>query len=311
MIEVQGVEHTFGRKHALRGVSLSVGSGEIHALLGPNGAGKTTLLRVLSGLVDPRKGTATVAGLLASTHARDLRQMIGLVPSGERTFYLRISAIENLVFFARLYGFSKRDASARARHVLEQVGLADVGRQAVYTYSHGMQKRLGVARALLADPRVLLVDEATHDLDPEGAQRVRDLVKDCADRGAAVIWTTQRLDEIRGFADEVTLLTAGEVRFSGTVNELMALAESRTYLLEIEPMAAGGLERLEFALGGMATLEPSGAGGLSLCLLDEDAVLGDALARLANAGARIRSCRQERSEIEDAFFVVTARGSSE
>src|SRR5260221_2097149 len=101
-----------------------------------------------------------------------------------------------------------------------------------------MQKRLSVARALLSDPSVLLVDEATHDLDREGSQRVRDLIRAAAVRGTAVIWTTQRVDEIRGFAARVTLLARGQVRFSGTVPELMSLAESRSYLLGLDASAA-------------------------------------------------------------------------
>jgi ABC-2 type transport system ATP-binding protein len=308
VVDVRDVAHNFGRKQALGGVSLTVAAGEVHGLLGPNGAGKTTLLRVLSGLVDPRRGSALVAGIPASTHARELRQLLGLVPSGGRSFYLRISGLENLVFFARLYGFSRREALQRARERLHQVGLADVARQPVYAYSHGMQQRLGVARALLADPKVLLIDEATHDLDPEGSQRVRALVRDCADRGAAVIWTTQRLEEVRGFADRVTLLVAGEVRFAGTVPQLMALAESRAHVVELDHPAGIDvpLLRLRTAVSGLAQLEPADSGAISLHLLRDDVLLGDVLVRLANAGARIRSCRQERSEIEDAFFVVTA-----
>src|SRR5439155_16951566 len=106
------------------------------------------------------------------------------------------SGLENLVFFGRLHGLRRRAALERAREVLEQVGLQDVATRVVYSYSHSMQKRLSVARSLLTDPEVLFVDEATHDLDPEGALRIRELVSDVAARGAAVVWATQRIEEI-------------------------------------------------------------------------------------------------------------------
>jgi ABC-2 type transport system ATP-binding protein len=203
---VRGLTRRFESTTALDGVDLTVEEGEIHALLGPNGAGKTTLLRMLSGLVAPTEGSVVVPSAEVTAGSRALHGRVGLVPSGDLTLYLRISGLENLVFFARLQGLRKRAAVARAHEVLEAVGLGDTGRHRVGTYSHGMQKRLSIARALLTQPGVLLVDEATHDLDPEGAERVRSLVAERAAAGAAVVWATQRVDEIGGFADRVTLL---------------------------------------------------------------------------------------------------------
>jgi ABC-2 type transport system ATP-binding protein len=226
-LEVRGLRRRFDRAMALDGVDLTVRAGEIHALLGPNGAGKTTLLRTLSGLVAPTDGSVVVLGADVSAGTRSLNGRVGLVPSGDRTFYLRLSGLENLIFFARLQGLGKRAAVARAHEVLEEVGLRDAARRNVGVYSHGMQKRLSIARALLTAPGVLLVDEATHDLDPEGAERVRSLVAERAAAGAAVLWATQRVDEISGFADRVTLLSAGHVRFAGSVSELLAEAGVR------------------------------------------------------------------------------------
>jgi ABC-2 type transport system ATP-binding protein len=221
-IEARGLRRRFERSMALDGVDFSVRAGEIHALLGPNGAGKTTLLRTVSGLVAPTEGSVHVLGTDVTVGTRALHGHVGLVPSGDRTFYLRISGLENLVFFARLQGLRRRKAAARAHEVLAAVGLTDAACRRVGTYSHGMQKRLSIARALLTEPGVLLVDEATHDLDPEGAQRVRALVAERAAAGTAVIWATQRVDEISGFANRVTLLAAGRVRFTGSVDELLA-----------------------------------------------------------------------------------------
>ena len=305
-IEAGEVVQRFGSKLVLDAVSLAVPAGSIHALLGPNGAGKTTLTRILAGLLVPTGGTVRILGTKADS-SRAFRQLIGLVPSGDRSFYLRISGLENLVFFARLHGFRRRDAVRRALEVLEQVGLADAAKTGVGFYSHGMQKRLSVARALLADPPILLVDEATHDLDPDGARRVRDLVLEAAGRGAAVVWATQRLDEIRGFADRVTLIAQGKTAFSGTVPELMGHAVPRRYLLRLRngrPESHSLVAAGQMALGALGTLEPAdeGASNHYLLALAGDVVLGDALTALTQARVDVLTCREERSEIEEAFL---------
>ncbi len=312
-IEARDVEQSFGEKLVLDSVSFEVPAGAIHALLGPNGAGKTTLIRILSGLLVPLGGSVRILGHPAGS-SRSFRRLIGLVPSGDRSFYLRISGLENLVFFARLHGMRRREAVRRASDVLAEVGLAEAGNKRVGFYSHGMQKRLSVARALLADPPILLIDEATHDLDPDGARRVRDLVAAAAARGAAVVWATQRLDEIRGFADRVTLLSEGRAAFAGTVPELMATAVPRRYLLRLQNgrPARYSLESAgRSALGPLGTLELIGESSSEhyvLALADE-AVLGTALAALSHADIDVLTCREERSEIEQAFLALA--GDSE
>jgi ABC-2 type transport system ATP-binding protein len=298
----------FGEKLALDGVSFDVRPGELHALLGPNGAGKTTLIRILLGLLEPSSGSVEMLGHDIRRHRAELRQAIGFVPSGDRSFYLRISGLENLVFFARLHGLSRRDALRRARELLEHVGLADAARKPVGIYSHGMQKRLSVARAFLAEPRLLLVDEATHDLDPEGAERVRQLVRDSCAAGASVVWATQRLEEIRGLADRVTLLNAGRVRFVGGVHELTALARPNEHVIRMNGRPADEAAEAAAAVlngrGRLARVEGGGADHFVL-FLDERAVLGDALGALASAGFKVLSCRERRSEIEEAFLALT------
>ena len=236
-IDVRGLERRFGARRALAGIDLAVCRGEIHALLGPNGAGKTTLLRTLAGLMRPTAGSVHVLGINAAGGPRKLRGRIGFVPSSDRSAYQRISGVENLAFFARLHGMRKREAFATARAVLADVGLADRADDPVNAWSHGMQQRLSIARALLTDPPVLLIDEATHDLDPASAATVRELVSKRAEAGAAVLWATQRLEELRGFAGEVTLVSAGVAAFNGTVEALAARAvpeRARRHASELE-----------------------------------------------------------------------------
>ena len=308
-VDVRDVSRRFGRTHALDGVSLQIEPGRIEALLGRNGAGKTTLLRILGGLLEPSSGSATVAGLDASGSPRELRRAIGLVPSGDRTFYLRISGLENLIFFARLQGLRRGAARSRAERALGLVGLGKAARAPVGTYSHGMQKRLGIARALLTEPAVLLVDEATHDLDPEGAVEVRALVRAAADAGAAVLWATQRVEEIKGFADGVTVLDAGRVRFRGSVTALIGAAMPRRYVLELQngKPADEALElQLQERLAGVGRIrrEPAPSADSFVLALADGAVLGDALSLLLSADMTVLSCRQELTEVEEAFMAL-------
>ena len=310
-IEARDVHRTFGAVKALAGVSIDVRPGEIHALLGPNGAGKTTLLRILLGLADPDEGEVRVLGATRGELSdRRVRTEVGLVPSGDRTFYMRVSGLENLRFFARLHGLSKGEATDRAEECLRLVGLESAARTPVAQYSHGMQKRLSVARAILVEPPALFVDEATHDLDPAGARTVQELVAGVAARGSAVVWATQRLDEIRGFAHRVTVLHLGRTRFVGTVPELMALTTPRRFLVHV---AAGGLraeevlERARSALVDTASASPAEGSSRELLIitLRESQIVGRAVVALTAAGLDVLSCREERSEIESAFLFLT------
>jgi ABC-2 type transport system ATP-binding protein len=307
-LEAEGITRRFGTNAALDGVSLRVMPGEIHALLGPNGAGKTTLIRVCLGLTAADEGEVRLLGAERSTlTSRDARTLIGLVPSGDRTLYLRISGLENLVFFARLHGARKTEATERARRRLADLGLAAAADQPVSQYSHGMQKRLSVARALLTDPPVLFVDEATHDLDPAAARTVQELVADEARRGAAVVWATQRLDEIRGFADHVTVLGTGHVRFAGTVPQLMAVTPAQRFVVHVRTRVADPLRVGGQALGGRGRLValPGDDGEHIGLALEPDATLGEAIVALTQAGVEVLACREERSEIEAAFLALT------
>ena len=314
MVEARDVSRRFGERVALDRVSLVVDEGEIVALLGPNGAGKTTLVRVLTGLVKRDSGEARVLGIETWDCPRELRARMGLVPSGDRSLYLRISGFENLLLFGRLHGLSRRAAAARARELLEIVGLTDAAGLRSGFYSHGMQKRLSIARALLTEPSVLMIDEATHDLDPEAAASMRALVRDLADQGAAVVWATQRIEEIRGFADRVTLLRTGVVAFEGSVSQLVAVAVPRRYVLRLRNGRVTGRElepALLEAVRGRATITAADDGDPEdfLLQLAEDAVLGDVLASLTAADVDVVACREERSEIENAYLNLA--GSAE
>ena len=287
----------------------------MHALLGPNGAGKTTLLRILAGLVDPDAGTVVIKGdPTIQRTSRAYRTSVGMTASGDRSFYLRISGTENLIFFARLYGLDHSQAKSRARECFAAVGLEEAGdRRVGCTPTACRSGSRSPGRCSCRAP-ILLIDEATHDLDPQGAQRIRGLIRRAADDGTAVLWATQRLDEIRGFADHVTLLNRGEIRFEGSVTAFMTSRRhvdtsfsSETTVRQEAAWKAGssrGPGRPWRASGRIAPTAEA-EGGHFVMALEDGVTLGRALGALMRTEIDVLACRDERSDIEEAFLSLT------
>jgi ABC-type multidrug transport system ATPase subunit len=304
-VVVRDVIRSFGSAVVLDHLSLTVERANVLALLGPNGAGKTTLLRMLGGLMDPTSGHVAVLG----GHPEIARGRIGWLPAGDRSFYLRLSGAENLGFYARLHGVRRRAAAARATEWLDRVGLSESATKAVRYYSQGMKKRLAVARAMLANPEVLLFDEATHDLDPAGADLVRRLVRDAADQGAAVVWATQRVDEIRGFADGAVVIDHGRSCFEGRVSDLESYCDNTRFVLRVRNGSSDhdltGAVMRALAPLGTASADPRGGHDRVVVDLVPDATLSSAVIRLGLADIQVIACRQERSEIEEAIIRLT------
>ena len=206
MIAVDGLVKTFGHVRALDGISFSVKRGEVFSLLGHNGAGKTTTIRILTCRVRPTAGAASLAGLDCATQQHEIKPRINLV-SQEQNLYERMSGRDNLQFFASLYGVTAK----RADELLNAVGMSEVARRRVKTYSGGMKQRLLIARALVNEPEVLFLDEPTAGLDPASAHDVRMLIKDLSRAGTTVFLTTHYMEEADELSDRVAFLAHGKV----------------------------------------------------------------------------------------------------
>lgn len=298
IVEALGVSRKFSGQEVIRRLDLKLTLGEIHALLGPNGAGKTTLLRMVAGLMTPSAGQIRVAS--GDPRDRRIRGNVGWVPASDRSFYLRLSGHQNLTFFGRLHGMHRSAAQALAEQWIERVGLEDVGSRPVRHYSHGMTKRLVVARALMCSPTVLVVDEATHDLDPRGADQIRGLIRDAAAGGATVLWATQRIGELPAFADSVTVLDRGDVRFSGSVDDLAAQAGTKSYLIVIEGQGPMGVMELPWG-----SLSPLGSGSRWRLELIQGVSLTEVFSELGAHDITILSCTEERPDVERGFLRLT------
>ncbi len=209
---------THSYKRALSGVSFSVGPGEVFGLLGPNGAGKTTLLKILCTLLHPNQGRAAVLGFDVVRQAPKAKSQLGYCPGTERSFFLRLSARENLRFYGTLNNLSTAALAQRIPALLHEVGLEAVADEPVRNFSTGMLQRLALARALLHQPRVLVFDEPTRSLDPAGAAWWRGYVRqELAQRsGCCVLLATHNLAEAEEVCDHMAILDRGELKAAGT-----------------------------------------------------------------------------------------------
>ncbi|MFC1442624.1 ABC transporter ATP-binding protein [Streptacidiphilus sp. N1-10] len=196
---------------ALDGVSIEVAQGEVHGLLGPNGAGKSTLMKILSTVLLPTAGSGRVLGHDLATEYRRIRPLLGIVFGGERGVYPRLTARQNLRYWAALYGLSTAAGRSRTEELLDEFGLAERAGDRVETYSVGMRQRLHLARGMVADPRVLLLDEPTNGLDPLAARQLRELIGRLAGEGRTVLLATHDLDEAELLCDRVTMINNGRV----------------------------------------------------------------------------------------------------
>ena len=302
-LEAVGVSKRYGNRAALCGVDLVVRSGRMLGLLGPNGAGKTTLMRVLLGLVRCDAGTVRLLG-------RRLESTDGPIPDGVAGFvetpgfYPYLSGRRNLELLALLDGADKPDRAARIGRTLEQVGITAQADVAVAGYSAGMRQRLGLAAALMREPRLLLLDEPTSSLDPAGARDVRALIHRLADAGTAVVMSSHDMVEIEELCTEVTIVDRGRVLFTGTVPELRALAPDTVHTLSTSDDRAA----LDLASRRPGVKAAPAVGEPGLYVSADIASLDAYVIALGHAGIAVRSLRRRARSLEVLFLQITGNG---
>jgi ABC-2 type transport system ATP-binding protein len=219
-LQVQGLEKSYDKLRVLRGVDFDVARGSIFALLGSNGAGKTTVVKILSTLLKPDAGTATVAGFDVATHPANVRESISLTGQFAAVDEI-LTGRENLILMARLRRV--KDAGQIADDLLARFQLIDAAKRRVATYSGGMRRRLDIAMSLIGNPPVIFLDEPTTGLDPQARIEVWNSVKELAGQGTTVLLTTQYLDEAEQLADRIAILHQGRIIANGTLAELKRL----------------------------------------------------------------------------------------
>lgn len=216
-IHIERLSKSFGSLQALDAIDLGVGEGEFLTIFGPNGAGKTTLLRILSSLTKPTAGRVLVAGHEIRKEPEEIRKSVGFI-SHQPFLYESLSAFENIRFFASMYGMSNVDD--KAIEVIRKVGLQNRARDLVRTFSSGMKQRLAVARAIVHEPKILLLDEPYSGLDQHGSRIFNEMLKLLKTQGRTILMTTHNISEGFQLSDRVAILNKGVFVFEGFTNEL-------------------------------------------------------------------------------------------
>ena len=225
MLKVENLKKNFGSFQAVKGVSFSVGKGEVLGFLGPNGAGKSTTMRMVTGFIPPSSGTAVICGHDILKDPVAAKSCIGYLPENAPSY--RAMTVEAfLEFIAKIRGFNGAEAKAKVEAVLEKARLTTVARQTIDTLSKGYRQRTCFAQAIIHDPKVLIMDEPTDGLDPNQKFTVRELIKDMAAQGKAIIISTHILEEVDAVCSKVVVIADGEKKFDGTPSELKAMDPS-------------------------------------------------------------------------------------
>jgi len=306
-ISVRGLVKTFGEVRALDGIDLEVARGTVLGILGPNGAGKTTTVRILATLLKPDAGSARVAGLDVVADAGALRARIGLAGQYAAVDE-HLTGVENLVLVGRLYGMSRRAATARANELLERFDLTDAAERVAKTYSGGMRRRLDLAAALVAKPPVLYLDEPTTGLDPRSRVELWETIEGLVADGTTVLLTTQYLDEAERLADRIAVIDRGRVIADGTADELKdRVGGERLEVHLTDPTEA--ITAAE-ALAPMSSEPPQIEDEtVRLPVEQRTGTIMEAVRRLDDAGVGVEDLGVRRPTLDDVFLALTGHGA--
>lgn len=246
LIETHNLVKQYGHFVAVNNVSFDVRGGEVFGFLGPNGAGKTTTIKMIVGLLQPTSGTVKVAGYDIQSQPMQAKASSGYVPDTPN-LYAKLTGRELLRFVGDLYDLDRSQSVRRIDELLRMFDLADSADETLDSYSHGMQQKASLAAALMHDPRVLLLDEPTVGLDPKSARLIKDILRQLADRGAAVLLSTHILEIAERMCDRIGIINNGELVAVGTMDELRASGPGHSSLEDIFLGLTGGAEAAEIA----------------------------------------------------------------
>ena len=247
LIETRNLVKRYGDKMAVNNVSFDVYGGEVFGFLGPNGAGKTTTIKMIVGLLQPTSGSVKVAGYDIQTQSMLAKAACGYVPDTPN-LYAKLTGRELLRFVSDLYNLEKSQVARRIDELLRMFDLANAADDTVDSYSHGMQQKASLAAALMHDPKVLVLDEPTVGLDPKSARLIKDILRQLADRGAAVMLSTHILEIAERMCDRIGIINKGQLVAVGTMDELRTLDKTgQTSLEDIFLSLTGGAEETEIA----------------------------------------------------------------
>jgi ABC-2 type transport system ATP-binding protein len=307
-IVATGLTKVYGGTAALRDVSLQVSAGIVTALLGPNGAGKTTMIRILSTLLRPDAGSARVGGHDILREPERVQALIGMTGQSV-SIDNKLSGLQNLTMFGRLHRLRWPVVHERSARLLDIFDLGGAGKKAVKTYSGGMRRKLDLALSLMAEPRILFLDEPTTGLDPASRRALWDIIRGLVSRGTTVLLTTQHLGEADALADSVVFIDAGHVIATGTP----ALLKARAGQTQFDMIAASDADfaRLTGTLGAFSTVTDDQHRAVRVAVRDSGTAgireLNELIGTALKAGASIERFSLHEPDLDDVYFQLTGR----
>ncbi len=317
-ISVRGVRRVYDTKPpviALAGVNLEVAPGEFFGLLGPNGAGKTTLIKILTTLLLPTAGSASIFGFDVATDTRRIRRIMNMVAGGEQSGYGILTVREQLWMFSQFYGLPSKEGWRRVDELVEAVGLGDQRLQRVSTLSTGQRQKMNMARGLLNDPWILFLDEPTLGLDVAAARGIRELVLawKAAVPGRTVLLTTHYMAEADELCERIAIVDRGRILAIGTPAELKRRVQRESiFRLELDRLDGGTatLAALPGVLSAAPAVDtdPEAQRVVVSLALDDDSALGGVVTALGATGSQILALRKSEPTLEDVFVELVGRG---
>ncbi len=292
--------------NALNNVSLSIPSGEIFGLLGPNGAGKTTLIKILATLILPDSGSASICDYDLVSQPEKVRNLIGFVNANERSFYWRLTGRQNMHFFATLWNLRNAEKVRRIEDLLDLVGVKDKSDIPFMKYSSGQQQRLSLARALLSDPEILLMDEPTRSLDPIAAAEFHKFAKEelVAKMGKTILWCTHNLEEAREVCDTLAIIHKGSVMATGSLEQMQSLIQAKSlYSLKIASQPHDLLKKIGIPVSNIV----QNNGMMEIEIVKEEAYIPAMLNHLVRQNIKIYACNRKDIPLEQIFEKLIKR----
>ncbi len=306
VLESQGLTKRYNGFVAVENLDLTVHQGEVFGLLGPNGAGKTTTILMLLGLTEPTAGSVRVLGFDPVRQPLMVKARVGYLPE-QLGFYEWLTARENMTYTARLNGLSRSEAQARISAALAQVGLEDVADHRVATFSRGMRQRLGVADVLIKQPQLIIMDEPTQGLDPEGAHEFLDIIRRLKSEGITILLCSHLLHQVQAVCDRVGLFHRGHMVLEGTVRELAQQVLGGGYRIHLEVEGPDGLEEPLRRLDGVQNVRRYDK---RYELEAQDDLRAEAAKAVVEAGGRLLSLAVEAPSLDEVYTRYFQQGGA-
>jgi ABC-2 type transport system ATP-binding protein len=296
-IEVHGLTKTYNHLAAVNNVSFRVNKGEIFGFLGPNGAGKTTTIKAILDLIHADSGTITINGVPIKTHAKDAKKSIGYMPE-KVAFYDNLTAVQNLRFYAEIKHASKDECV----HLVNEFGLGDTGKKRVGTFSKGMVQRLGMARAILGNPPILILDEPSGGLDPRGVVLIRDKILEMKKKGATIFVSSHILSEIQEICDRVAIINKGVIVAEDTVAGLSKKLNLKPHITITLDAMTPAIETAVKKLPGVDSVQ---AKGNILEIICDGAMKAKVILAVSTVGGNIQNLQTKEPSLEEVFMRYT------